>query len=190
VTDHVYFDTSALLRWAFCLGGSPDRRDLSGHATVESLLGSEATLAVSPVTLIEVVSNINSKVRASGEWYGGFDIAKAEKTQGRLMSHIACGRIRGRNLGTRAFEMAMMYVAQITQLANAKLLAWDALHLYEAVRWSLELGDGIVVKIATSDSDFERFLEVLPDFCNHVEILDVCAVDPDECGLGRQGRCG
>ncbi len=180
VADRVYLDTSALLRWAFYLGGSPSQRDLVGHATVELLLNSDAVLTVSPVTLIEVTSNLNSKVRALEEWYSGFDAAKAEKVRARLMAHMACGRILGRNLGARAFEMAMMYVTQVTRLAGAKLLAWDALHLYEAVRWSLELDDDVTVKIATSDSDFGRFLEVLPEFGEYVEVLDVC----DETSLG------
>jgi hypothetical protein len=180
VADRVYLDTSALLRWAFYLGGSPLPNDSIGHATMELLLSSDAVLAASPITLIEVASNINGKVRATDEWYSGFDAAKAEKVRAQLMSQMACGRILGRNLGARAFEMAMMYVTQVTQLAGAKLLAWDALHLYEAVRWSLELDDDVTVKIATSDSDFGRFLEVLPEFGEYVEVLDVC----DETSLG------
>jgi len=89
------------------------------------------------------------------------------------MDSLKSGRIMGRNLSPRAFETAMMYVDQATRLAKAKLLAWDAVHLSEAVRWSLERG--APVKIATSNGDFARFLEVLPELQAHVSVLDVTA---------------
>ena len=173
MSDYTYLDTSALLRWAFHKAGSPKPRDAAGHTCVESLVSGDTDLALSSVTLIEFSSNINSKVRAQDDWYVGFTEADAEAAQVSLMGLIRSGRVVGRNLGPRSFEMAMMYVDQATKLASAKLLAWDALHLVEAVRWSLEVVD--VVAIATSDSDFARFLQVLPELAAHVSVLDVTA---------------
>jgi hypothetical protein len=83
--------------------------------------------------------------------------------------------------------MAMMYAAEATRIASARLLAWDAPHLYEAVRWSQELGPGVLVKIATSDSDFARFLQVLPELAGEVEVLDITARRPGGPAGGAQG---
>jgi hypothetical protein len=42
------------------------------------------------------------------------------------------------------------------------------------VRWAREL-DGQVVQVATSNSDFDDFLTVMPELTAHVTVLDVCS---------------
>src|SRR5829696_8008543 len=145
MAEHIYLDTSAVLRWALRLAGSPDPRDIAGHACFERLLASPAELRLSPVTIIEVVTNLNRKVRATNDWYASFGAQQAEETVAALLEHLRSGgRIVARELGPRAFETAMMWVAEAVRIGGAKLLAWDAVHLYEAVRWSRELGDSEV----------------------------------------------
>lgn len=174
--DNVYLDTSAVLRWAFCVGGSPLPRDKAGHDTMERLLAGDHVLVVSPITLIEVTTNLVDKVRDLNGWYAGYDAPQAEATIAALMRHLGSGgRIRARSLSPRAFEMAMMWVAEAVRIRGSRLKAWDALHLSEAVRWARELGEGQVVKLATSNSDFEDFLRVLPELRAHVVVLNVCA---------------
>jgi hypothetical protein len=170
-SEPVYLDASSVLRWAFHIGGSPSPRDEVGYRCLESLIGGTGALALSTVTLIEVTSNTNSKLRATDDWYASFGDEQAEAVQVRLMELIRTGRIEARNLGPRAFEVAIMYVNQATAIARAKLLAWDAVHLAEAVRWSIERDEQVL--IATSDGDFPRFLTVLPELGTRVRVLDV-----------------
>lgn len=176
MSDPTYLDTSAVLRWALHNGGSPSPRDAAGHTMLERLLASDAPVVLSPVTIIEVTTNLNRKVRATNDWFATFDAATAERTIAELMNLLRPGgRIVPRNLGPRAFETAMMWVAEAVRIGGARLLAWDAVHLYEAVRWSRELGAGRIVQVATSDSDFDDFIGIMPELAQHVAIFDVCA---------------
>jgi hypothetical protein len=99
VPDHLYLDTSAVLRWAFLIGGSPLPRDAEGHATFEALVASDALIALTPITLIEVASNLNRKIRSADDWYARFGAAEAEAAQTSLMRLLGSGRLEGRNLG-------------------------------------------------------------------------------------------
>lgn len=87
------------------------------------------------------------------------------------MQWLADGEIKVRSLGPKAFEMGMAYVASASREHSRKMKAWDAIHLYEACRWSRELNQQIA--IATADNDFEKFIELFPEFGKHVRVLDV-----------------
>lgn len=171
--DLVYLDTSALVRYALAINGSPEQRDQTGKQTLRGLLESDARLGASPITLAEFSSVIYTHLRDNAGWLTKFDEAAVDRADTELMTWIATGAVRVRNLGARALEMGMSYVGAASREHGRKMKAWDAIHLYEACRWSRESGEQVV--IATADSDFQGFLDVFPEFTEHVSLLDTTA---------------
>lgn len=166
----MYLDTSAIVRYALAINGSPHQRDQTGQQTLRDLLDSDATIVASPITLAEFSSVMYTHLRDTTDWLGAFDEEAVDRAEKELMTWISTGRVRVRNLGARAFEMGMSYVGAASREHARKMKAWDAIHLYEACRWSREIGEQVI--IATADSDFQGFLDVFPEFCQHVRLLD------------------
>lgn len=171
MSDLVYLDTSALVRYALAINGSPEGRDHRGARMLRSLLDSDDKLAASPITLAEFSSVMYTQLRDTTGWLAHFNEAEVDRAEGELMTWIATGSVRVRNLGPQAFEMGMSYVGAASREHKRKMQAWDAIHLYEACRWSREAEAQVV--IATADSDFQGFLDVFPEFGRHVRLLDV-----------------
>jgi hypothetical protein len=86
------------------------------------------------------------------------------------MKWIASERIIVPQLGQRAFEVGMSYVASATRQHGRRVHAWDAIHLSEACRLSRQLGTRVT--LATSDSDFASLLEIYPEFQTYVQLQD------------------
>lgn len=172
--DRVYLDTSAIVRYSLAANGSPHARDQKGRQTLQRLIDSDDTLAASPITLAEFSSVLYTHLRDDQGWLKGFDEARVDAAERHVMEWIAVGRIRVRNLGPRAFVMGMAYVAAISREHKRNLRAWDAIHLYEACRWSRESNDQQVV-LATADSDFKGFLEAFTEFNSYVRVLSTTA---------------
>jgi predicted nucleic acid-binding protein len=174
VSDRVYLDASAVVAHALGLAGSPDPRNQNGHAGLEALIAGEDDLVGSPITLAEFSSVMYTKLRDGQGWLASFDNEAVLAAETRLMGWLASGRLRIRHLGPRAFEMGMAYVAAASREHGRKMKAWDAIHLYEACRWSRENGD-VQITLATGDSDFNNFCTVFPEFQKHVRIIDTTA---------------
>lgn len=170
--DLVYLDNSALVRIPMAMAGSQNPVDIQGQKGLEALIESDAYLSTSPVGLAEYWSVLYTQYRDSAVTW--FDQSAVDAGEEKLMGWLASGRIRVRNLGPRAFEMGMAYVATASREHTKKMKAWDAIHLYEACNWSRENG-GKQVTLATGDGDFAGFLKVFPEFERHVRILDTTA---------------
>ena len=170
VPDRVYLDTSAIVRYALGSNGSPDQRDINGEKALRGLIEGNHRVAASPVTLAELSSVLYTQMRDSTGWFANFNEPEVLKAEHDLMGWIASGTVRVRNLGPRAFEMGMSYVSAATREHGRKMKAWDAIHLYEATRWSLEHDEQVT--LATADKDFTGFLDAFPEFSKHVVLLD------------------
>ena len=172
MADYIYLDTSALGRWACGTAGSPAARDQAGKANLEGLIAGDDYLVGSPITIAEFSSVLHTLVRENQDWGGAdFDLEAADAVEAQLMQWLAGGEIKIRDLGPKAFEMGMVYVASANREHARKMRAWDAIHLYEACRWSRELDQQIA--IATSDKDFAKFIELFSEFGKHVRVLDI-----------------
>lgn len=175
MSDYVYLDTSGLIGWACGTSGSAEARDLTCTKNVAQLVRSDAILVASPVTLAEFSTVLHGLVRDGQGWRSSFDLGSADRVEEQLMRWLAQGDLKVRNLGPKAFEMGMVYVASASREHGRKMRAWDAIHLYEACRWSRELDQQ--VSLATGDDDFAKFIEIFPEFGKHVLILDVAAAE-------------
>lgn len=170
MTEPVYLDTSAVVRFGLALAGSPDQRDIDGASTLNEILDGEAKVAASPVTLAEYSSVVHTCLRRNDGWYQGFGEDEVDRAEGELMALIARNRVRIRQLGPRAFEMGMSYVSAATRDHGRAFKAWDAIHLYEACRWAREIEEQVTV--ATADEDFQTFIDLFPEFAVHAQVLD------------------
>jgi predicted nucleic acid-binding protein len=169
MAERVYLDTSALMRWACATSGSADARDNRGENTLDTLLSGPNELCGSPITVAEYTSVLYDHVRGEEPWAAYFDADDADRCVKRFMEWLADGTIVIRPLGRRAFEMGMAYVASVA--ANGqRMRGWDAIHLYEACRWAREAGEQVA--IATSDDDFQKAVNLFPEFGQFVRILD------------------
>jgi hypothetical protein len=173
VTNPVYLDTSAVVRFGLSLAGSPEQRDIDGCKAFEQLLKSDARVAASPVTLAEYCSVLHTHLRREDGWLQGFGEQQVDLAEGELMGLIAKNRVRIRPLGSRAFEIGMSYVSAASREHSLSFKAWDAIHLYEAGRWAREINERVIV--ATADTDFQKFIDVFPGFAVHISLLDTTA---------------
>lgn len=144
-------------------------RDRDGCLHLEELLAGTAEVKGSPVTIGEYTSVLYDHVRTNEEWGAFFKANHADACMKQLMEWLSDGSLAIRPLGRRAFEMGMAYVGSAAALGR-RMRGWDAIHLYEACRWSREAGQ--VVNIATTDSDFEKALSLFPEFGQFVKIID------------------
>jgi hypothetical protein len=172
VTDLVYLDTSALMRWATGICGSPDERDERGKQALEALVAGSQQLGGSPITIAEFTSVLHDHVRSDKEWASYFEAEDATSCMQQFMMWLADGTIAIRPLGRTAFEVGMAYVEMVSARGR-KMRCWDAIHLFEACRWARDAGT--MVTIATSDGDFAKVITLFPEFSTYVDVLDVCA---------------
>jgi predicted nucleic acid-binding protein len=170
VAEVIYFDTNPLVCWATGRSGSTDPRDVRSATRLEAAVSSDDMLYLSPITLVEFNTTLYKLVRRKDGPSAAFGLQHAIEAEARLMKWIAGGRIVVPQLGQRAFEVGMSYVAAATRQHGRKVHAWDAIHLFEACRLARTLERRVV--IATSDSDFDALLEIYPEFRGYVEIQD------------------
>lgn len=170
MADLVYLDTSALLRWAASVGGSPENRDSRGKSKLEELVAGPQELGASPITIAEFTSVLYDYVRTNEPWGSFFEPEDADTCTERFMSWLADGTIAIRPLGLRAFEMGMAYV-EMAATRGRRMRGWDAIHLYEAARWARDTGERVT--IATSDGDFRKMIELFPEFAAYLDVIDV-----------------
>ena len=171
--DPTYLDANPLIYWAAGLAGSAEPRDRAGHDGLEATFASKDPLALSPITLGEFSSGLYKLVRREGEPHGFFTNDHAIAAEQRVMDLLASGRLKGRTLGARAFEVGMSLVATATREHGRNVHVWDAIHMYEACRWSRELSR--MVTIATADSDFAAIGDIWPEFTRFAQLKDLSA---------------
>jgi hypothetical protein len=171
VPDPTYLDANPLIYWAAGRAGSGELRDVAGCRNLDALFSSKAPLAVSPITLAEFSNGVFKLVRRETQAHAFFANDHAVAAEQALMDLLASGRIKGRNLGARAFEVGMSLVATATREHGRSVYTWDAIHMYEACRWARELDKPVV--IATADSDFLAICEIWPAFTRFVVLQDL-----------------
>jgi hypothetical protein len=157
------------MRWACATSGSIAERDQCGQGVLDALLNGSETLCGSPITVAEYTSVIYDHVRTNEPWGAYFESEDADRCMKQFMQWLADQTLTIRPLGRRAFEMGMAYVASVSARGR-RMRGWDAIHLYEACRWSREAGEQVV--LATSDRDFQKTVNLFPEFGAFVRILD------------------
>ena len=170
VHDAIYFDANPLVYWAGGRAGSADSQDQTAYSNIEILVAGDSELFLSPLTLVELNSALYKLVRRSEGAHAAFSVTDAANAEQQVMNWIAAGRIEVPQLGRRAFEIGMSYVAAATRQHGRRVYGWDAIHLFQACRLARELQRLVVV--ATADSDFATLVEIFPEFANLVEIRD------------------
>lgn len=171
--DTVYFDANTLAYWAAGRAGSADPQDQAAHANVDALVGGDDSLYLSPLTLLELNSTLYKLVRKTEEPHAAFGAQDAGDAEQQIMAWIAAGRIAVQQLGERAFEVGMSYVAATTRQHGRRVQGWDAIHMFQACQLARQLEHPVV--IATADGDFATLIEVFPEFGTLVEIRDYAA---------------
>lgn len=171
VREPIYLDANPLVYWAAGRVGSAEPRDEAGYRNLDALFSSKAPLAISPITLAEFSNGLYKLVRRETDVHAFFTNDHAVSAEQALMDLLASGRIKGRNLGVRAFEVGMSLVATATREHGRSVYTWDAIHMYEACRWARELDKPVA--IATADSDFLAICEIWPAFTRFVVLQDL-----------------
>lgn len=160
------------MRWACSTSGSPEARDHRGQASLEALIAGPGILCGSPITVAEYSSVLHDLARSHQAWAAYFEAEDADRSMKQFMQWLSDGTFAIRSLGRRAFEMGMAYVGTVSAQGR-RMRGWDAIHLYEACRWARESGTQVV--LATSDNDFEKTINLFPEFGQFVRILDTTA---------------
>ena len=177
MADVIYFDSNLLVYWAAGRSGSQEPRDRQSTANVEHIVKGNSALYLSPLTLVEFNSVLYKLVRQKQGPYSQIDSTAAASAEQQLMKWIADKRIVVPQLGQRAFEVGMSYVASATRQHGRRVYAWDAIHLFEVCRLARQLDTRVV--LATSDSDFASLLEIFPEFNTYVELRDFAQAGHD-----------
>jgi hypothetical protein len=153
------------MRWAESEAASAVQRSITAGKRVKELIASDATTAISEVTLIELHDNVSAYRRNNQR--GDHDGAWLAGVRSELMKWIANGNLLVLAPFPRMFETAMSYIT-LAQGHGRALRAWDAVHLCRATEWARETG--VRVNIVTGDADFGEFLELFPILGDFVEI--------------------
>jgi hypothetical protein len=160
-----YLDTNPLMRWAESQAASADERNTMAGQRVEELIHSEATAAISEITLIEFHDNVCTYCRKNKP--GDHDTAWLSKVQHALMTWIADGSLLVLPPFPRMHEMAISYIT-LALSQGEPLHAWDAVHLCRATEWARETGGRVT--IVTGDADFETFLRLFPKLGDFIDL--------------------
>ena len=173
VQSFVYLDTSALARRAEMTVPNPSARNVHAGQPVEELLLNDSTKVVglSELTLIEFHDVLATDWRSNKPDHGEYDQAWAELAQLSLAQLVADGRLVLRRVPPRAAEHAIALVTLATREHGNGLRTWDAIHLITAGAWAHEIE--AQVELWTTDTDFQRFVELFPHFQRFVQVRNL-----------------
>ena len=166
--SHYYFDAPGLISWADARVPTPLPLDAGASENILALVNGTGIKALSEVTLLEVHTKVCTHWRDTG--MPEHDEAWASDALDELMRWVADGRLLVLGTPPKMAEMAMVYVEQMARSGGRRLNAWDAAHLYQATRWSRELGQPVT--LVTSDRDFAGVFEVFPEFRGSIDLYD------------------
>ena len=171
-----YLDTNPLMRWAETLApGSSTRACVIGQR-VHDLIGSPAHVAVSEVTIAELLSNVHTYLRSSEKVE--YDDAWMSDVYDRFMAWIGGRHIDVLPTPPHAYRSAITYLEMATREHGRALKAWDAVHIAIATQWARDSSH--TVEIVTSDGSFLGFLEVFPAFREFISVVDLAIASPGE----------
>lgn len=170
--DHVYLDTSALVRRAEASVSSPTPRNTHAGAPVTTLLSAPlGPVATSEVGLLEFHDVIMRLLRNTDYDYRAHDQAWSEAATTLLMDDVASQRLDVRPVLPKAFEHVMSLVTLATRSYGKNFRVWDALHLVTATAWATDVGEQI--ELWTTDTDFEGFIALFPHFGRAVVVRNL-----------------
>ncbi|MXZ03315.1 MAG: type II toxin-antitoxin system VapC family toxin [Chloroflexi bacterium] len=170
-TDEVaaYLDTSALVRMVECDVQSPSTRALNTGSPVAALCSSSRPpVGISSLTIIEFHNTLATMWRNNHPDCSEFDQDWVDRSQVKVMDLLASGRLTLRSSPTRAAEHALALITLATRNHGNGFRVWDAIHLIIAASWSHERGTP--VELWTADKDFDRFVDLVPEFKHFVQI--------------------
>lgn len=168
---HYYLDANSLLDWAEGQGASPIPRLAKIAQKVESIIeNSGVATAISWVTLVEYNSNVFHFVRSQRHDRVPLDGHWAALVQDRVWAWLSAGQLEMLPSYPKAIERGLTLVREATRDFNTRLHAWDAVHVIHAVSWARLVDQKVT--IVTSDSDFTNFLQVFPEFGEHVLLMN------------------
>lgn len=170
---YYYLDANGIVCWADARVASPIALDLRVGGVVNGLINGPELTAISEITLLEVHSTIHVHLRDTARPQQ--NEAWADATMEEVMRWLADGRLQMRSLAPKLAEMAMVNIEQVARLGGRlgvplKIRAWDAAHIFQALRWSRELG--AVVTIVTGDKDILTVIAQEKAFSRHLSGLD------------------
>ena len=168
-----YLDANGLLRWAGAMVATPTARDSRIGGVVGALIDGLEITAMSETTMLEVHSNILKDCRDNS--LPAHDQAWADRAVREIMVRLEDGRLTMLPVPPKLAEMAMANIELTSRLqtpagVSLKIRAWDAAHLYQAVRWARQING--VVTLVTSDADLLRAATIEPAFNRHLAVLD------------------
>lgn len=153
------------MRKAEAAVANPNERNKKTSKKVNDIVNDpNIVVAISEHTLLEFHNNIATRWRDTQvpeynqEW--------AEQSLADVMESIASGQLEIVPVPPKAAEHAMTLVTIATRDHNNSFRAWDAVHLLTAAAWAWEVGS--VVKLTTTDTDFERFVSLFSYFKAYV----------------------
>lgn len=171
-SSSVYLDTSALMRMVECDVSCPSARNLHAGRPVAQLCAAPAPpVGLSSLTIIEFHDVLVTNWRMSDASYKQFDQAWVELSQVKVMEMLASQQLIILPVPPRADEHAIALVTLATRDHGNGLRVWDAIHLITAANWARETQAH--VELWTTDQDFQKFVDLFPDFKQFVQIRNL-----------------
>ena len=168
----IYLDTSALVRMVEMDVNNPSPRNLHAGTPAAQLCGASAPpVGLSPLTIMEFHDVLATIWRMNEPEYQEYDQEWVERSQVRVMGLLANQRLTLRFAPPRAHLQAIALVTLATRDHGNGLRVWDAIHLITAAAWAHELG--VNVELWTTDQDFQKFIDLFPEFDEFVQIRNL-----------------
>ena len=167
-----YLDTSALVRMAEMDVRNPTSRNVHAGTPVAQLFGTPIPpVGLSPLTIMEFHDVLATNWRKNEPECQEYDQDWVERSQVRVMDLLASQRLTMRSAPPWAHQHAIALVTLATRDHGNGLRVWDAVHLITATAWAHELG--LSVELWTTDQDFQRFVDLFPEFDEFVQIRNL-----------------
>jgi predicted nucleic acid-binding protein len=169
-----YFDTSALMRWLEGDVANPKEMNSRIRPMVEQILSGTDRLAISEMTIVELLSNVTHNWRNQDPQCQPFDDAWAGRSRQRFMSLIADGRLEVIPVPTRAIEHAIAILDLAASEHQLRVGVQDAVHMITACAWAYR--EAAAVRFYTSDDDYNQLTDAYPQYLRFAKVVNLEAL--------------
>lgn len=160
------------MRMAECDVKQPSPRNGHAGGPVNHLCAdSDPPAGLSYLTIVEFHDALATNWRMNDAGYEEYDQEWVEGSQVKVMKLLARRRLTLRTVPSRAYEHAIALVTLATRDHSNGLRVWDAIHLITASAWAHELQSQ--VELWTTDKDFQRFVDLFPEFKQFIHIRNL-----------------
>lgn len=166
-----YFDTSALMRWLEFDVPSPKELNARIAPVVDQVLASTDRLAISEMTILELLSSVTRNWRMQDAQSQPFDAAWAIRSRQRFMNLIATGRVEIIEIPPRAAEHAIAIVDLAAAEHQQALGVQDAIHLITSCAWAYR--EKATCSFYTSDDDYDQFTALYPHYLRFANVVNL-----------------